>query len=264
MPQITSSDKISAITTGGQLLATIRDRLVDEIRPGAIPLEIDNLAKKLIYQVGGKPSFLTVTGYHWATCFSINSGVVHGIPTREPIHEGDKVGLDIGLYYKGFHTDTAWTKLVQSSLPCRQAGKFKVNNTIDKFLDTGKLALDRAIGQAQPGNRIGHISQAIGQTVQQAGYSVVKTLVGHGVGKKLHEPPQIPGVLTHPLEKTPQLRIGMVIAIEVIYNMGRSEITYKNEDGWSLVTADGSLSGLFEHTVYISEKGPVILTQSQK
>jgi len=122
------------------------------------------------------------------------------------------------------------------------------------------LALKKAIVQVKPGNRIGHISHAIQETVENAGYSVVKTLVGHGIGNNLHESPYIPGILTKSIAKTPEIKVGMALAIEVIYNMGKPQIVYKNDDNWTLATADGSLSGLFEETVLVTDKGSQVLT----
>ncbi len=255
MIPIKTPDEIKVMTEGGMKLTKIRDTLIKKIQAGVKPLHLDILAKKLISEAGGSPSFMTVAGYKWATCFSINEGVVHGIPGEDPLKEGDVVGLDIGLLYKGLHTDTSETKFLNNQEPIT-----KNQIKTEKFLNTGKLALEKAIKQVQPGNRIGHISQAIQTTVEGAGYNVVHALVGHGVGRQLHEPPQIPGLVTKPIEKTPILKPGMVLAIEVIYNMGKGEIVYKNKDGWTLVTKDGSISGLFEHTVLVSAKGPVILT----
>ncbi|MEK7166760.1 MAG: type I methionyl aminopeptidase [Patescibacteria group bacterium] len=255
MTHIKTASEIEVMRDGGKKLAKIRDRLLKELKPGSVPLQIDNLAKKLIAEAGGSPSFVTVGDYQWATCISVNDGVVHGIPTDKPFNEGDAVGLDVGLFYQGFHTDTSWSKLVGSRQEERSREK-------EKFLQVGEEALDKAISQAKPGNRIGHISQAIQTTIEGAGYSVVRSLVGHGVGSNLHEPPQVPGVLTKRIEKTPPLFKGMVLAIEVIYNKGKPDIVYKNNDGWTLVTADGSLSGLFEQTVLITQNEPSILTAS--
>lgn len=254
MSQVKTATEIGLMREGGKKLRAIRERLLAELKPGAVPLQIDDLAKRLIKEAGGTPSFMTVKDYSWATCININDMVVHGIPTSEPLKEGDVVGLDVGLLYEGFHTDTSWTRLVHSS-------QFAVDNQVEKFLKTGEEALNKAINQAKPGNRVGHISQKIQEIIEGAGYSVVRSLVGHGVGKTLHEAPQIPGVLSRPIGKTPPLLPGMIIAIEVIYNMGKPQVVYKNDDGWTLVTADGSISGLFEETVEITEKGPVILTR---
>jgi len=256
-----SPDAISRMTEGGKLLSQILHQLLDAVQPGGIPLEVDKLAKQLIAQVGGSPSFMTVNNYQWATCISVNEGVVHGVPTTTPFNVGDVVGVDVGLLYKGYHTDTSWTKIVQKSIHSASSGQeFKIENNAEKFLRTGEQALKTAITKAIAGNRIGHISQAIQETVEGAGYSVVESLVGHGIGTKLHESPQVPGVLTRPIEKTPLLQVGMTIAIEVIYAAGQPEIMYGNSDGWTLVTKDGSLSGLFEQTVLITDSAPRIIT----
>ena len=261
MKLIKSTSELQLMREGGERLAKIRDRLLEELKVRAVPLQIDNLAKKLITEADAIPSFMTVNNYQWATCININDMVVHGIPTQVPLEEGDVVGLDVGLIYKGYHTDTSWSAEVKSqSIRQAQDEKSKVKSEIETFLKIGEEALNKAIKQARPGNRIGHISKAIQETVESAGYSVVRSLVGHGVGKTLHEPPQVPGILTKPLDKTPELVPGMVLAIEVIYNMGGEQIVYKNEDGWTLVTADGSISGLFEHTVEIGKNSPIVLT----
>lgn len=255
MSLIKTEAELEIMARGGKILARIRDRLLDEVKVGTVPLQIDNLAKKLIQEAGGRPSFMTVKDYKWATCINVNDEVVHGIPGDKPLKEGDVVGLDVGLFYEGFHTDTSWTTVVRSS-------QFAVDRSKEKFLTVGKQALRNAISEARLGNRVGHISKAIQDTIEGAGYSVVRSLVGHGVGKKLHQPPQIPGILTRKIEDTLALQKGMVLAIEAIYNMGKPEITYKNNDGWTLATLDGSISGLFEETVAISQKGPIVLTRS--
>lgn len=253
MTHIKSPQEIQIMTHGGKLLREIRNQLIAHVKPGAVPLEIDKLAQKLIKDVGGTPSFMSVHDYRWATCISVNDGVVHGVPTKTPFKSGDRVGLDVGLLYKGFHTDTSWSVFLPSQ-------DESLNKKVSHFLRVGEEALEKATLAARVGNRIGHISQAIQSIIEAAGFSVVRSLVGHGVGKTLHESPQVPGVLTRPLEKTPKLVSGMVLAIEAIYTMGKPEIVYKNEDGWTLASADGSISGLFEHTVLVSEKGPIILT----
>lgn len=255
MSGIKTAAEIEIIKQGGKQLGAIRDELLAHIKAGTIPIDIDNLAKKLIKEAGGTPSFMTVNDYQWATCISVNEGVVHGVPDHRPFKDGDVVSLDVGLLYKGWHTDTSWTKLVSSS-------QSAVNSNIEKFLRVGEEALKKAIEQARPGNRIGHISRVIQETVERAGYSIVKSLVGHGVGKTLHEEPQIPGFLAGDIKKTPELKVGMIIAIEVIFAQGRGVITHANNDGWTLVTKDGSLAGLFEETIWVSDQGPRVLTRS--
>lgn len=251
------SQKIQHMKTGGKKLAAIRDELISLVKPGVVPLDIDAIATKRIKEAGGKASFLTVSGYKWATCISVNDGVVHGVPDKRPFVAGDVVSIDIGLFYEGYHTDTSWSVLIED--PNDKSGSIKKS----AFLTTGKTALEKAIKQAKSGLRIGHISQAMQKEVEGAGFSIVPSLVGHGIGKNLHEAPQIPGVLNGRLERTMLLKEGMTIAIEVIYTMGKPHIQYSNDDGWTLATVDGSLAGLFEETVLITTDDPLVLTQSQ-
>jgi len=248
--------EIKTLEQGGKLLSCILKALLQEAKPGVATADLDKLADNLIQKTGGTPSFKTVPGYKWATCMCVNNEVVHGIPD-DTLHAGDILCIDIGLLYQGFHTDMAWTIRIHNS-------EFRIKNSreaeIDKFLLTGEKALDNAIKQAKVGNRGGHISQAIQQTIEGGGYSVVKALVGHGIGKDLHEDPQIPGFLDTDVHKTPFLQEGMTLAIEVIYNEGKEEVEYKNNDGWTIVAADRSLSAVFEHTIVITRTKPKILT----
>jgi methionyl aminopeptidase len=225
------------------------------VKPGISEIELDAMAEKLIREKGGEPGFQKVPGYKHATCISTNEVVVHGIPSPYILKEGDVIGIDCGVFYKGFHTDMSETVRVQSSKSEIQ------NDEINKFLKIGKEALRAGIKQAKLGNHVGDISKAIQDIVEvQNGYSVVRSLVGHGVGRELHEDPEIPGYLVGRIEKTPVLAEGMVIAVEVIYNMGGPDIVFANRDGWTLKTADGSLAGLFERTLAITKNGPLMLT----
>jgi methionyl aminopeptidase len=255
MIKIKAPDEIKIMQTGGQMLAETLREVCASVKPGISEIELDALADKLIKEKGGEAGFKKVEGYHHATCISTNEVVVHGIPSPYKLKEGDIIGIDCGVFYKGFHTDMSETVRVQSS-------KLKVHNDeVDKFLKVGELALKAGISQAKVGNRVGHISKAIQDIVEaQNGYSVVRSLVGHGVGRELHEDPEIPGYLLDKIEKTPELKEGMVIAIEVIYNMGGPDLVFANNDGWTLQTKDGSLAGLFERTLAITKDGPLILT----
>jgi methionyl aminopeptidase len=181
---------------------------------------------------------------------------VHGVPTDYKLKEGDVVGIDCGVFYKGFYTDAAHTVRVQSSKL-----KVKSSDEVDKFLKTGEKAMWEGIKAAKVGNRVGDISKAIQDIVERQGYSIVRSLIGHGVGRQLHEDPEVPGFLDGPIIKTPLLKLGMTIAIEVIYNMGKSEVVYSNGDGWTIKTKDGSLSGLFERTIAITKGEPLVLTR---
>ncbi|MFZ5845336.1 MAG: type I methionyl aminopeptidase [Patescibacteria group bacterium] len=248
--------EIALMREGGQRLAKILETLLSSAKVGTPLLSLDKQARELIKQAGGSPSFPTVAGYQWATCLCVNEVVVHGIPTPYELREGDLLTIDIGMLYQGFHTDTAWTKVIQNS-------KFKIQNLEEKerFLQAGREALTKAIAQVKPGNRVGHISQAIQSTIEKAGFSVVRSLVGHGVGRKLHEEPQVPGFLRGELEKTPLLLPGMTLAVEIIYAQGSGAIVYENDDGWTLATRDQTLSAVFEHTVAVTEAGPLVLTE---
>jgi methionyl aminopeptidase len=225
---------------------------MEQIKPGVSELEIDALAEKLIKQKGGEPGFKKVEGYHHTICVSTNDVVVHGIPTAYRFVEGDVVGIDCGVYLDGFHTDMSETKIV--------GDQKDADPKVALFLSTGKKALHEAIQLAVPGNHIGHISEKIQEIVEGAGYSVVRELIGHGVGRELHEDPPVPGYKYKKIEKTPLLREGMVIAIEIIYNMGRKEVVFSGRDDWTIKTKDDSLSGLFERTVGITKDGFVLLT----
>ncbi len=257
MIDIKKPDEIAAMREGGRILAAVLSEVVVHIKPGVTESEIDSLAEKLILEKGAAPGFKKVKGYHHAICVSTNDVVVHGVPTHYAYKEGDVAGIDCGVFYKGFHTDMAETILVSTN----NNQQTTINKEKEKFLETGKLALEEAIKQVRPGNRIGHISKTIQDIVEKTGgYSIVRSLVGHGVGRELHEAPEVPGFLLDPIEKTPLLRPGMTIAIEVIYNMGSREVVYKGSDGWTIATKDGSISGVFERTVLITEKEPEILT----
>ncbi len=253
-------EKIRTMQEGGAKLGEILRELLEAAQPGVSLLSLEELTTNRIRAAGGTPSFQTVEGYRWATCLCVNEVVVHGIPTAYALTEGDLLTIDVGMLYKGFHTDTAWTKIVHSE---KLETKDVEESKKERFLNIGQDALWQAIAQARPGNRVGHISQAIQKIIEKAGYSIVPSLVGHGVGKKLHEPPQIPGFLKKRREDTESLRSGMTLAIEVIYALGAGTTTYES-DGWSIATRDRSLSAVFEHTVAITDAEPVVLTHTRK
>lgn len=254
MIHIKSQKEIDIMRKGGKILAETLFEVMRHAKPGVTELELDALAEKLIRNQGGEPGFKKVPGYHHTICISTNDVVVHGIPTNYALKEGDVVGVDCGVYLDGFHTDMSETVIVGGSQAAEKA--------IVDFVDTGKKALDLAIEQVKPGNHIGHVSKTIQMIVEGAGYSVVRELIGHGVGRELHEEPEVPGYLKGKIEKTPILKEGMVIAVEIIYNMGKKGVEYAGEnDEWTIVTEDGSLSGLFERTVAVTKSGHEILTK---
>ena len=255
MIYIKTPQEIEIMAIGGKILADVLHAVMDAAKPGVSEIELDSFAEKLIREKGGEPGFMKVQGYKHTVCMSTNEVVVHGIPTEYRLVAGDIVGIDCGVFYKGFHTDMSETKIVSV-----QNSKLKIQNKKELFLETGKRALQEGIKAAIIGNHVGNISQTIQSIIEGAGYNIVRGLVGHGVGRNLHEEPEVPGFLSKSIAKTPLLKEGMVIAIEIIYNMGGKDVIYGKKDGWTISTADGSLSGLFERTVAITQSGPRILT----
>jgi len=255
---IKTPQEIEIMKEGGKIAATVREKVLAAAEPGISLLELDALAEKLILEAGGELSFKGFEGFPFTTCINVNEGVVHGLPTRRKLREGDLLTVDLGVLYRGLHTDNARTIEVNK--------KTRKQENKKHFLSVGQEALEKAIEQCRVGNRVGDISQAIQTTVEGAGYNVVRELGGHGVGKKLHESPFIPGfVETKGMKGTvpfnPILKGGMVLAVEVIYTQGNGRIEVI-DDGWTIVTSDGGLAGLFENTVAIQKTGPLVLTKA--
>lgn len=246
--QLKTNEEIKIMHEGGKKLAQIRDTLGKAVAPGVTALDIEYLACDLIDKTGGEPSFKKVPGYSWATCVNVNDGIVHGIPKKEIVFKkGDIVSVDVGLFYKGFHTDTSLSVGLD------------VDADTEKFLKAGRDALNNAIKQAKIGNRISDISRQMQDGVEKYGYSPIRSLVGHGIGRNLHEEPHIPCFVPKSLRPSPKLVEGMVIAIEIMYALGTDEIKYM-PDKWTIVTADGTISALYEETVAIVKNGPLVLT----
>ncbi|HMS22446.1 MAG TPA: type I methionyl aminopeptidase [Candidatus Levybacteria bacterium] len=246
-----TSSQIEIMAKAGEMLGVVLAETLALIKPGITELELDEFADKRIVELGGYPGFKKVEGYKHAICVATNDIVVHGIPKKRILRGGDIIAVDAGVFLDGFHSDMAETVIV---------GKAQ-NNGIHRFLELGKKAMYAGIMQAKPGNRVGDISKAIQEIVEkQGGYSVVHSLVGHGVGRDLHEGPQVPGYLRGRIEKTPLLVPSMTIAVEVIYNMGDQEVEYEGSDDWTIATKDHSLSGVFERTIVITDAGPKLLT----
>ena len=259
MIEIKKDKEVKIMREGGRILAEVLFKVLSHAKVGVSELELDKLAETLIREKGGEPGFKKVKGYRHAICVSTNNTVVHGVPTTYKLREGDIIGIDCGVYYKGFNTDMAETLRVKSQISNLKSQNKK--DEVDRFLEAGKKALEEAIRVAIIGNRVGNISKTIQGIVEGEGYSVVRSLVGHGVGRQLHEEPEVPGFLSTKIENTPPLQEGMTIAIEVIYNMGKPDVVYSNDDGWSIKTKDNSLSGLFERTLAITKRSPIVLTQ---
>jgi len=226
-----------------QVLASLKEA----IRPGVSTKELDRLAEKLTRQKGAIPAFKGYHGYPATLCVSVNEEIIHGIPGPRRLREGDLVSLDMGVRYRGYYGDAAIT------LPLG-----RVSQRAKRLLQVTKGALKRAIEIAVPGNRLSDISHAIQSYAEGKGFSVVREFVGHGIGKKLHEDPQITNY--GPPHQGPLLKVGMVLALEPMVNVGswRAKLL---PDGWTAVTADGSLSAHFEHTIAITDDGPLILSR---
>lgn len=233
----------------GEIAAKALKRAVEGIRVGVSEIEVERAVEKEIYRYGGDLSYKTVPGYKYATCITINEEVVHGLPTGRKFVSGDLVSVDLAVMYKGWHTDCAWSVLVGQ------------DSEKEKFLKVGEEALWLAVTQAVDGNRIGDISYAIQSKVEGAGYSVVRSLVGHGVGKSLHEDPEIPGVGVP--GTGPAIKSGMTLAIEVIYTKGRPDVIL-GADGWTFSSVDKSWGGLFEMTVLVGKENAQVLTDWRK
>ncbi len=229
----------------GKISSTTLKKVLSEIKPDISLLELDEIAEESILSLGGKPAFKKVRGYSHATCINVNEGIVHGIPNSYKLKKGDLVSVDLGVLCKGYNSDQCWTVEVET-------------NTQGKFLQAGVDALNSALKQVKVGNRVGDISHAIQSKIEKRGYHVSRDLVGHGVGKEIHEAPQIPCYGS--LGTGPFLKEGMTLAIEVIYSVDSSDIAIL-EDDWTVVNADGKLSAVFEHTVGVTSGDPVVFTE---
>jgi methionyl aminopeptidase len=244
--------ELKLIRESGRIASAALKKALQAVEPGTTELEVDKIAEDEIYKLGGDLSYKSVAGYKFATCITVNEQVVHGIPTQRKFQEGDLVSVDLAVEYRGWHTDCAWSVLVSGK---RKAESGKGEK--EKFLTVGQEALWDGISQAVEGNRVGDISQAIQTKVEGGGFSVVRSLVGHGVGISLHEEPEIPGYGEKGTGMF--LKSGMALAIEVIYAQGGYEVVLQ-EDGWTYATADKSLGGLFEMTVIVGKKKAEVLT----
>jgi len=239
--------EIDRIRDSNRIVAEVLAALQERVKAGVTTLELDRISEEMVLKKGAKPAFKGYRGYPFSLCASVNDEIIHGLPSARVLLEGDIVGLDFGVYYKGYYGDAAITVPVG-----------KIPPETGSLLKTTEESLALAIAQARPGNRVGDISAAVQSHVEAAGYSVVRDFVGHGIGRNLHEEPQVPnyGVKGR---GTP-LRVGMVLAIEPMVNAGTCKVKMRS-DGWTAVTADGTLSAHFEHTVAITEKGPEILSR---
>ena len=247
MVSIKSQSEIALMREAGKILAKVHEELKDAIRPGMSTLDIDKLGEKLIRSYGCIPSFLNYNGYPASICVSVNDEVVHGIPHKDIILcEGDIVSLDAGVIYKGYHADAA-----------RTYGVGKISDEAAKLIEVTKQSFFEGIKMAKDGNHLHDISNAIADYCESFGYGVVRDLVGHGIGKNLHEDPQIPNF--HQRRRGIKLQKGMTLAIEPMVNAGTYEVAWLDDD-WTVVSDDGSLSAHYENTVLITDGEPEILT----
>lgn len=238
--------EIELIKEGAEILSRTLGEVAKHIKPGVKTKELDKVAERFIIGNGGFPSFKGYNGFPSALCISVNEYVVHGFPGEYVLKEGDIVSIDCGVFYKGFHSDSAFTYPIG-----------KVDDEVMKLLSVTKQSLYKGIAESMAGKRIGDIGFAIQKYVEDFGYSVVRELVGHGVGKNLHESPEVPNFGKR--GKGAVLKEGLVIAVEPMVNMGRRNVVQEN-DGWSIRTKDRQPSAHFEHTIAITKKGTEILT----
>jgi methionyl aminopeptidase len=241
-----SEEDIAKIAAAGRVVARVLTELSAAVAPGVTTLELDRLAERISSEMGARPSFKGYQGFPASICASVNEQVIHGIPNRIPLAEGDIVGLDYGAYLDGFHADSAVTVPVG-----------RVDDETARLLRVTEESLWKAIGLVRPGVALGEIGSMVQRHCERNGYSIVREMVGHGIGRDLHEAPEVPnygragtGV---------RLRKGMTFCIEPMVNAGRREIDTL-PDHWTIVTRDGSLSAHFEHTVAVTADGVLVLT----
>ena len=247
---IKSQREIDLMREAGRLLALVHQELADNVKPGMSTLDVDKIADDMIRSLGCIPNFKNYNGYPASVCVSVNDEVVHGIPTSERIiEEGDIVSLDMGLIYKGYHSDAARTLLMG-----------EVSEDIRLLVERTRQSFFEGLKLATAGNRLFEISKAIGTYAESFGYGVVRDLVGHGIGTSLHEDPQIPNFAQ--LKRGPVLREGMTLAIEPMINLGTWEVEWMDDD-WTVVTADGLPSAHYENTILITDGRPEILTLTE-
>jgi methionyl aminopeptidase len=242
-----SAREIELMRRGGHILGELMDHLRGSVKAGMSTLEIDEDVEAFIARHGALPAFKGYRGFPACVCVSINEEIVHGIPSaHRRLKEGDIVGLDLGCIVEGYYADCAFTMAIGDVPPA-----------VQRLLEVTRQSLELAIEQCQPGRRLSDVSHAVQQHVEANGFGVVRAFVGHGIGRALHEDPQVPN-FGEP-GRGPQLRPGMVLAIEPMVTMGSWDVRIL-DDGWTAVTADGSLAAHFEHTVAITDVGPTVLT----
>ncbi|WP_078543125.1 type I methionyl aminopeptidase [Litchfieldia alkalitelluris] len=240
--------EIDIMREAGKIVALTHQELIKHITPGITTKELDAVAEKFIRGLGAIPSFKGYNGFSGSICASVNEELVHGIPGKRTLNDGDIISIDIGAYYNGYHGDSAWTYPVGT-----------ISDENQKLLQVTEESLFKGLQEAKPGERLSNISHAIQTYVEAHNFSVVREYVGHGVGQELHEDPQIPHY--GPPNKGPRLKPGMVLAIEPMVNAG-SRYVKTLADNWTVVTVDNKTCAHFEHTIAITETGYEILTKA--
>ena len=230
----------------GRIASHTKAMLIDAVRPGVMSRDLDALAEREIRLLGAVPSFKGLYGFPATICASVNEEIVHGIPSRRRLVEGDIISIDLGAIVGGFHSDTAFT-----------VGVGEIDEESRRLVEATRMSLYRAIEQVKAGHRVGDVGAAVQTYAEGMGYGVVRQYVGHGIGRALHEDPQVPNYGKP--GRGALLRVGMTIAIEPMLNVGTWD-TKVLDDGWTVVTADGSRSAHFEDTVAVTENGPEVLT----
>lgn len=247
MVVLKSAREIEILSRANQIVGQVLTRLSSEVQPGVRTIDLEKLALKLCEEADVKPAFLGYMGFPYALCASVNEQIVHGFPSQTPLAEGDILSMDFGVRLNGYYGDSAVTVAVG-----------EISEQARRLMEVTEKSLYLGIDQARPGNRLSDISAAVQKCVEQAGFSVVRKFVGHGIGRDLHEDPQIPNFGAP--GKGIRLKPGMTIAIEPMVNVGGYEVDIL-DDGWTAVTRDRSLSAHFEHTIAIMEDGgPLILS----
>jgi methionyl aminopeptidase len=240
-------NKLESMERGGKVLAQILREVKARACPGMTTKNLDDIAKRLCLKYGVKPSFLGYQNYPAAICTSLNDEVVHGIPGSRQLKTGDIVSLDLGVYYQGFHTDAAITFSLGA-----------ISSKTRELLQVTEMALVVGVGAATAGNKIGDIGYAIQSYVEKSGFNVVRSLVGHSIGKNIHEDPLIPNFGRK--DSGQLIKEGMALAIEPMVTIGLYDV-FQDDDGWTYKTSDGSIAAHFEHTVYVTNEKPIILTK---
>lgn len=241
-----SPRELDLMDEANRIVHRVLDGIAERVEPGVTTRQLDRFAEELIRSSGGVPAFLNYRGYPATLCTSINDVIVHGIPDDTPLREGDIIGVDCGVVYKGYYGDAARTFSVGS-----------VSREAERLIAATRHALDLAVEAVRPNERLSDIGHAVQTYVESQGFSVVREFVGHGIGTSLHEDPQVPN-FGEP-GRGPRLRPGLVLAIEPMVNLGVADVLTLS-DGWTVATADGKPSAHFEHTIAVTESGPEVLT----